>query len=717
MKHKIVFTLIPLLLLASCSNIPTSDSNGNNSSSIYEPSDTRTSDLPDSSLTDPSIDSSSGSTTTDPSTGTKTDKIEIKTLGDLYVNGYRSIYVILDNSLSSSEITWSSLNESIVKVSVSENNSLEAMLIAISEGTTTIRATTVDGLYYNDYEITVYGSSTGTIMSEELYSQISAGVQFDLKEYDLIYDSNLNSTIDDSYTITTIYEENQDAVSDLYYNLTDAYSFNGKNDKTNTSSSISYVRNSTDLAKEYININNEIKKESVYDEDGNRTKFDNSIFVNFLGDVDYFTNKDFVSFDNGKTYHYIGGYISSAYLATSLLYLSNISPDDVWFSVTDNKVTGFDFIIDPLTDDDKDTTKKYGMNVTGTVSNQKSAKIDHLKPFEHESYHDNIDTALTNTRNSHNYTIDYDVNFGSGVGTNHYTYKFDESTVDLVITSGSTTSHTGARKTDTGYYTYSYDDATKVVTVEKEYTSPFHDPENGINRYPTFDFASEIFDDINSNGIYETRGGNGKNGQILSYSTYLPSLYGTWNSQGELTIKDGYVSTISAGIDLVDSSTTITLNYTNFNSTNINIDFSNTQDKPQESSWEEASSYLYNSMVEYGIEDVVPYLYSSAGWSYGVAFSRTVQENGHENCYITTKAFDSDDLRDKYINDYKELLIQQGWTQTTTNDYNSDYASRILYSKTINDKLYEISVGTELNWNNKETSAVRINIYADGLNK
>lgn len=150
------------------------------------------------------------------------------------------------------------------------------------------------------------------------------------------------------------------------------------------------------------------------------------------GESDYFSYEDFATFDGGKTYHYIGGYYYETLIPLMLLRRSNVALDDLYFSVTNGVIDGVTMVVDPAATNESDPDTKYGFIATGTISEIGTAKIKHVEPFTHETYHDTIETARNASASSHNYTVKYSLDYGSSV--NMYTMKFNEDAIDQVVT-------------------------------------------------------------------------------------------------------------------------------------------------------------------------------------------------------------------------------------------------------------------------------------------
>lgn len=703
-KNKIgLSTLILLTLLGSCGK-------------TTEPS-TQPSTNPSATPTPKPNTSGTGKDTTSSNKELHTDdRIKLKMMGNLYPNQQRSIYAIVDE-YGNKDVNWTSSDESIVRVSRLENQEQEeALLTSMPDkfGTVIIKATMADDeSVYSEMEITV---EEGEAMNEDMFKTITGAAKFNINEKLYDYDYELNPTKEGDTDLEIIFEENDDSyLFNLEYNLTDAYSVTAyDNIKQKETMNQAYVRNGSSLSKEYIDINNKLAKETLTNDEGNKRNFDTN-YANFLGvtggESDYFSYEDFATFDGGKTYHYIGEYYYETLIPLMLLRRSNVALDDLYFSVTNGVIDGVTMIVDPAATNESDPDTKYGFIATGTISEIGTAKIKHVEPFTHEAYHDTIETARNASASSHNYTVKYSLDYGSSV--NMYTMKFNEDAIDQVVTINGKTTHTGIKKTDTGYYEYSYNDTTKDLYIEKTHTTPFQS--DTVNRYPTFAFSADIFADKNSNGAYVSRGGNGKNGQFVGQCLYLPYMNGQYIDQGNLYITDGYVSKISTKLESFEEEITIEANYSNYDSTTIDIDWTKAKEHDEPTSFQEANSSLYNEMVAWKIDNVVPYLYAKPGWDNTIAHTNSLYDAGHNDCYFETKKFENETARDEFIENYKTKLVEEGWTLTDTSNYNNSYAAYKLYTKTINGNVYEISVSPYLNWNGVAQNSVKIHVFSSVL--
>lgn len=126
-------------------------------------------------------------------------------------------------------------------------------------------------------------------------------------------------------------------------------------------------------------------------------------------------------------------------------------------------------------------------------------------------------------------------------------------------------------------------------------------------------------------------------------------MNGQYIDQGNLYITDGYVSKISTKLESFDEEVTIEANYSNYDSTTIDIDWTKAKEHDEPTSFQEANSYLYNEMVAWKIDNVVPYLYAKPGWDNTIAHTNSLYDAGHNDCYLETNKFENETARDEFI--------------------------------------------------------------------
>lgn len=685
-KKPLIMVFTSLFLLVSC-NIPKeSNSTSQSSLPIYQDSSTYTSENESNSEE-------------------SQDTLELFMYGELYLGGLRSIYVKMPENISS-KVIWTTSNDKILTVEAIDGPLPEALLHSLNvEGEVTITATLKDNPSYHAKK--TFNFSKGEEMPEEIFDKFKASSKFTFNDQTLDYDENYVPSINSEYDITTIYEENKDSsISGLTSNLTDAYQLTEVNKKTNETKEYKYVRsNGNQLAKEKIDIHNNVSYELVYNDDSQTVKYDNTYYTNPFGNSYTTTNKDWRSFDNGKTYHFLGGYLYASYICASLL-LVDISPDDMYFTIDNDKIL-FNLDIDPY-NSNSNAKVKYGRKVSGEITDFNTAKIDHIKPFEHETYHTNIATALTNMANLKNYQVNYEVD---------YPGLDDDLSVQIILTSEAidqkvtkkdgSVSHTGIHKKDDGtYYSYNYDETTKKLTKDKDFDTPYES--DTIKRYPTFDFASEIFAN-EENGYYTSRGNNGV---FINYTLYAPSgfSYYNFNQEGSIKLSDDkqYVSGVKATFDALGDEASINATFSNFTTAKIDIDFSTLESKPIPTSWETDidNKSFYDDLKDWKLDKYILYKYVEQGWS-SCGWSRNVTK---KSAFVVTHPFKTQADLDTFIKEYGQLLIDNGYTLTKTLDENNNNSP--IYEK----DGVQMSIGYEVNsWNDKLTLRAKIYVYANDI--
>ncbi len=654
MKQRKILILTSALLLGSCAS-----SGGSASESL-----------------DSTIGNSSGEVTSSSSTKDVTPenaKFTLMMNGDLHLNQSRSIYAILKEGVSGN-VVFESSDPNVVRASKMEGISNEALLTAVSEGEAIISA-------HLEGEEDVIVSKTfniahGTALSSEVFDKLTGGMKVELTQTLYDYDRELNPTLFEQSDITTIYEEVDDM--DSYHN-TDAYQITVKDHKTqNVTYERKYVRNGVRLATEYLNKDNKIGKATLFNDDGDEYKWVNSYYENLFKyeentDMEpLVTATDFESFDGGKTYSYVGDSLwATTYLACSLV-LQDITPDE--FAITvDGDSLGIYFVTDPFGKDG--VTNKGGQIVEGKVSEIGTAKIEHIKPYVHETYHDDLEMAREEIATSKNYTATYSIDGDDGKTT--YTMVYTDDTIEekIVDSNGKILAHDGAHKDGTGYFTYTYDDATGTLTKTKNYVASW----DSINRYPTFDFAVEVFGPAND-GVYKSRGEH--TGSLLSYCFNLPkyAYYYSVNGEVSLTLNGGHFASMKGQLTSSSLNDTIEFSgeFSNVGSTTLNYDWSSIVDQTEPTEYPET---LLASLKEWGVDKVAPYLYpTNTGYrDYGVAWARWRDASGNMDSsyskYVSfkTNEFETTEQRDSYISKYKELLVSLGWTLTEEQDENMGY--------------------------------------------
>lgn len=641
------------------------------------------------------------------------DRLELHMFGSLYKDAIRTIYA---NQIGvTGDIEWKSSDESIVAIGSNPINGImpEVNLIANNYGTAIITASLKDDpTVYSEFEVVV--SDQFLEMTDDLFASVSSSLKMTSVETYLSYDELYNKTETGTSTSTTIFEESEDQSDGLKDNLTDAFQFSAVESNGKTFEK-KFVRDGRYLASEYLDFQNNVRKQRLSNTDGELMNWEATPYFNYLGYSSYVKSSDFVSFDDGKTYHFIGGYETAEQICLNF-YQTSISPDDMYFTVDNDEITSFHVVVDPYkgnTDDTDFIVAKYGMEITSTFSDLKTATIQHLEKYKHESYQDPISEALTNMASSKNYVAAL-TRKTAGSASETVTYTYTEDTIDIVSSVGNEVlSHTGVHKVDdNNYYEYEHDEKSGVTTITKKHNAIFDGTDSSgkkVNRYPTFDFAAEIFDKTDDASTFVSRGGNA---QFISYCSYIPQTWTLLHSYvGDGTIKlDGnkHLSQASATLTDGEKEYALTIDYSAFTTAKVNIDFSKASEPAHPTSFEESNPNLAKEMKAWNMYDAVPYLYYEIGYSDYVEMER--DSDGNVSCArIRTKiADDNQEARvTKFIADYKQVLLDNGYSLTSEKDSHG----YDLYQK----GEYKISIGNELNWNNQPLLAAMIRVYSSLL--
>lgn len=641
---------------------------------------------------------------------TKGEGISLFMYGDLLPNAVRSVYVKFDKEVYEEEFTWTTSDASLVTVEGRNGPLPECILHSLgTKGKVTITATGVNDPSVKasmDLEI-----KDGESINPDVFASLQGSMKLTLDEKDNSYDDSYSSTADKHYSLDLTYEENVDSsIPDKVGNLTDAYELKEKNLDSDEEKVYSYVRSrGGSLAKEKVDIHNKLDYELLKNDDDQTVSFDNTYYVNPFGVEKYGTFQDWVSYDGGKTFHFIGGYLQSSYICASIM-LKDLSPDDMWIGVEGEKLT-FNVLVDPYNKDDAATTK-YGMTVTGEFSELGTAKIEHLKTFGHESYQDGFEKARKAMSSLKNYKAEFTLDYPNQADDLTYSFIYTEDTIDQVVTKADgTKEHTGIHKKEDGtYYAYKYDDSKKTLTITKEYDTLWEGKDkdgNEIHRYPTFDFASEIFANKDSDGYYFSRSNNGI---FIIQTAYVPTSFNSYlfeNEGGVKLTEDGnYFASIKENINALGEDLTFTLNFSEFTSAKTDIDFSDVTKPAEPTSWDEYAS-INKSFVEdlkaWNLAKYIPFKYVPQGWKTTLGWNRDVGEHA---AYAQTKPFKDQAELDAFLKEYQDLIVKDGYTATNDKDANNNGGT--IYTK--GDA--KISIAEGLNWNDKPDKSITIWVYA-----
>ena len=699
-KKKILslLTIIASLGLLSCTNVSSTPAG-----SSEQPSSTGTQQNSSTSLDKPSssssIDKPISSTTTSP---IDDSTIRLITFGDLYPNSMRAFFAEVDG-LEGYTLIWSSSDENIVTISAREGSMREAFAVvrSLGECTISVKVSGRDDLVASK----TFNITEGEAMPENLYTKVDGGVKVTSEDKLYNYDANFDKTLVQEFQGTTIFEETRPEDQSVD-NLTDAYQIDIL-DITNDGEEdfhAKYVKTVGDkVGLEYISDQNTLESDRYYNDDGEDLSWEYSYYVNLLNEADpeygFFGRENFRTYDGGETYHYIGGYLGTSYLMANYLMV-DITLDDLYFVVNDDQSLSMVGIIDPYNSEDPLSEIRYGREIHIDFSETDTAKIDHLAPYEHEEYHDRIDEATEKMAQAKNYTATISYSLGSDHNYDFVTtFKFTEDTIDEVTvdSEGNITSHTGIHKKDeSSYVEYSYIDETKELSILETHYQAW----DAVNRYPTFDFASEIFEESNDPNIFVTREDSAT---FVAYCCYLATVanYATYMYPGSITLDENnnLVSFHGEAREFGESTTlSIDGTYSEVGTTVVDIDFESDVVIPDSWDTDATASQISEFLVVNGIIDRVPYLYSPVGYD-TAAHNKT---NDPVNMYYTTKDFATEEERDAFIQDYQDLMLTNGYTDS------GEQLDNFPYKKYTNADGDQFGVGPELTWNDSELMSVKI---------
>lgn len=612
------------------------------------------------------------------------ERIQLFMKGDLYLHHSRTIYATLSGGLSG-DLEWSSDDINVVSIGSSEKAVLqgdmpEALLHANATGTATIRCALKNNIkIFNEYEITVRDASTGTSMPEDLYQQLTGSIKLTSTEQLLDYDVNYTETVSETHDIKTIFEENNDTQITIgsgveTANLTDAYQIEVKDHTTGVVSfEKKYVTDQRNVCIEYIGTDNTVHKKAVIstDTDGDTysSSWAKSSYTNIFHARPTYSSPDlWKSFDGGHTYYYVGSDNTAPYICL-FLYGIDVSPDDMYFEVEGNEIVKLTVVIDPA---NYQNSKKFGRKIETTFSEFGTATIEHLEPFATESYHTGLKTALQAMAALKNYkaVASFDGN------TYEITYLAD--TIDVVMKDGTgkIIRHTGVHKYGEGegdgdgktYYEYTYDDDTKTLTKGDEHDTPWED--ENIARYPTFNFAAEIFGQAAQDKTFVSRINNGEFIKETFWFKEISDAYGIWDFSEDGTLKldssGNYIQEVSTTVKILDEEDPVSIVFSAYNEATVDIQFTEVITPAEPTTWEEGlGETLYAKAGQWHFPlDKLPYVHTEIGF-YGID-GYSYRNNWIETAAtIRTNVFNTTDERDAYIAQYKAALEAAGWTVTT----------------------------------------------------
>lgn len=698
MKKRIGLLLGITLGLASCGG-QYSNISDLTSSSLDSDETTTIDDI----TTNISEDTTTNSATTTDS-GIANSEISLKMYGNLYINGTRTIYANIGDSKS--KVVWTSSEPSIVSASVREDLSTECTLIAKKVGSAVISASlSDDSSVVATMKIDI---EEGTAMPIDKFSKLQGGLKLSSVDEPLSFDKYGNSSVDSTYDIVTIFEESGDVTNKTDTNSTDAYSISAINrNNANDKFERTYVKTvGSYVGTEYLDMKNKVNSQKITNESGETIKFDYSYYTNLLNSyvsgTQLITPDQFRTYDGGKTYHYSYSYINSMYLAISYFGL-DLAPDDMWFTFEGDNIT-LNTTVDPY-NNDVSSSVKYGRQIKSTISEIDTAKIQHVTPYAADDSQIPLKNAINSLKQSKNYKVNYVLDYAGTADDTYYEFIITEDTIDQkILKNGTIVSHTGAHaSSNTSYFQYEYDDSLSKLTVTKEYDVAW----DAVNRYPDFEFSSEIFEKTST---YEFTS-RSLNGAFITRALFLSSsaTFYKFEQEGTITLNDeGQISKMKTIVNVLEEDMAIDATFTEQGKASVGIDFSNFNRPDSKKSFEESNPTLAENMRKWQILDIIPFLDAENGYNSTVGSVGYASQKDYKCAYITTNDFNSNETRDAFITAYRDLLIASGFVATGKLDPDNKSQS---YTK----DGYTISVGAKLNWNGVETKGVKIVIYGDKI--
>ena len=625
------------------------------------------------------------------------EDIELFMMGGLYLNNMRSIYAKLPEGVTG-EVEWTSTNPASVTVGTVTSTALpECLLYAKGVGEATIKAEIKDEdgnvLHSGSYDIAI---EEGEQMPKELFSKLTGSMRITSTQKLLNYDADYEPTVEEEYELVTTYQETVESPD--FWNgeeITDRYSLKETVKSTGEANEYTYVRSPGDsVAKEKIGKDNTVTYSVVEDDEGYALDWDNSLYINMWGDSDTIDETYFRTFDGGKTYHCLSASLQQSYLCASM-FLTDLTPDDLYLEVADDGAMTLHIDVDPY-NRDAEATEKYGQTIVGVIDEIGTAVVPAPEPYAHEAYHDGIKAAIDNMAGLKNYRVDYTVHYQDS-GDYEYTYIFTDDTIDRTTTKpDGTIVRDGAHKEDDTHY-YEYTVSNGEVVIGKEHTSYWDSPENNVNRYPTFDFAAEIFAPEGEDGYYASRGGTG---EFFRYLTYLPdaSAYFTFDD-GSIKLDDAnHIVAAKVEAAYFDEAVSIEMAFSEFGTADPGLQFEGV-DKVLPTSWEEDPSRIFEDMQEFlidgkTIDQIVPYTYCPVGYDMSV-FHRWSDPT---IVFFDTNSFQTADGEDDvagieaFIASFQAGLLAAGYELTDKTDVET-YGAPVYEKDGI-----DISICRAMNW-------------------
>lgn len=594
-------------------------------------------------------------------------------MGGLNKNAIRSVYAIFDDKSADVELTWATDNAAVVEIYTTFGGSMpEALLSARGIGTATIYAyeTGNPANIHASYEVTV---AEGMAMSDDIYAQLMGGIKFTTDQSYYAYQADYQPIAQGGYDIVTVYEESRESADTITgIEQTDKYMFTMTDKDTGESDELIRVRSGGgDVATEYITKDNTIGYNLIRDEDGYTMDYDTTLYPNQFAAGWACSPASFVTTDGGKTYHFIDSVYGASYLISSL-YGDSFTADDIYVTVENGVPTELTMVVDPY-NPDEDAGVKYGQVVTSTISDIGTAEVPSPEPYAHAAYHDKIGTAIDNMAALENYKVTYTIAFSS-VEKSTYEITMTEDTIDQKYTSTSaagvtTSAQSGVHATAEDFY-FEYTVIGGEIIKGEEHRSYWNKPEDGISRYPTFEFAPEIFEETTTENVYAAHEGTEA---FVHYMAYFPANSGYWNvTSATITLDgNGHIASASFAGDLLEDPFTCEITFSDFGTASTGLDFDAMDDTVPTSWAEDPNAYFVSNLQEWTIDgktldQIIPYTYCPVGYSDGVGWMR----DDLAVCYFDTDYFETADgeydeaLANAFIEDFTANLVAAGFVET-----------------------------------------------------
>lgn len=485
----------------------------------------------------------------------------------------------------------------------------------------------------------VYDYLTGSLKLENTTNYITSKLN-DNGEYEVL------STYTEKNTV--IYEDTE--VSDVLgayetYNPTERYENIFYNANGSVSDSYSYVMTTgKNVGTEAINLHNEVYSTPMIYDEGETTKWVTSIYQNlftaFYSEDNQFTEKRFSTVD-GVHYDLDKSFLIYGDMFFKSIFLTNGSSERFGIEVVDGiPVALYGSTYVSL---EEATNKYYYLEYRAEISVD-NVVTSRLQPYERKSYHDRIDNAI-NKALENNYTAVIDD------GSMLATYKFTSDMMTVEVSEGSKSSLVG-------YYPYKNGRAQFYLETDGSYIQSSVSEKPFSEVYPTFDIAAEILKSTSNANVFISQDGLGE------FASYF--AYGGWgnfiqeNATIELTSNDE-LKELNYSYNYDGEVTSVTVRYSNFGSTSININVDDIIIPSAPTTWFDYDEGVYNQMIEYFGSDYLPYVEAEKGWNVSTGINY-MKNYGYYT--FTTNNFSSTALRDAFIEEYTNALLTNGFSAT-----------------------------------------------------